>query len=172
MTIKEFYEKAKAKGKEEYEIITVKMDKDRKCRWFKLIPRYGIRGNVVFMEIGGVMENETMTELEPCPFCGREATSIEKYDYSSYPWHWIECTNCDARTNKFLTEKEAIEAWNKRVPLTNGFTNNIPPTNEQWFDGLSTEEKAKRIINIAVNSDCDYRAIVKWLKEKHESGEK
>ena len=59
MTIKEFYEKAKAQGKEEYEIITVKMDKDRKYRWFKLIPRHGIRGNVVFMEIGGMMENET-----------------------------------------------------------------------------------------------------------------
>ena len=41
-------------------------------------------------------------------------------------------------------------------------------TNEEWFCSLSTEEKAKRIINIAVNSDCDYRTIVEWLKEKHE----
>ena len=40
-------------------------------------------------------------------------------------------------------------------------------TNEEWFCSLPTEEKAKRIINIAVNSDCDYRTIVEWLKEKH-----
>ena len=44
----------------------------------------------------------------------------------------------------------------------------LEQTNEEWFTSLSTEEKAKRIINIAVNSDCDYRTIVKWLKEKHE----
>jgi hypothetical protein len=42
-------------------------------------------------------------------------------------------------------------------------------TNEQWFCSLSTEEKAKRIINIAVNSDCDYRTIVEWLKQPHNS---
>lgn len=42
-----------------------------------------------------------------------------------------------------------------------------PMTNEEWFCTLPTEEKAKRIINIAVNSDCDYRTIVEWLKEKH-----
>ena len=42
-----------------------------------------------------------------------------------------------------------------------------PMTNEEWFCGLSTEEKAKRIINIAVNSDCDYRTIVEWLKQPH-----
>ena len=42
-----------------------------------------------------------------------------------------------------------------------------PMTNEEWFTSLSTEEKAKRIINIAVNSDCDYRTIVEWLKQPH-----
>ena len=37
-------------------------------------------------------------------------------------------------------------------------------TNERWFCQLPTEEKAKRIINIAVNSNCDYETIVNWLK--------
>ena len=41
-------------------------------------------------------------------------------------------------------------------------------TNEEWFCQLPTEEKAKRIINIAVNSDCDYRTIVEWLKQPHQ----
>ena len=40
-------------------------------------------------------------------------------------------------------------------------------TNEKWFCHLPTEEKAKRIINIAVNSNCDYETIVKWLKKPH-----
>ncbi len=53
MTIKEFYEEAKVQGKENYKMITVKMGKDRKYRWYELKPRYGIRRNVVCMEIGG-----------------------------------------------------------------------------------------------------------------------
>ena len=40
-------------------------------------------------------------------------------------------------------------------------------TNEEWFCQLPTEENAKRIINIAVNSNCDYETIVKWLKQPH-----
>lgn len=40
-------------------------------------------------------------------------------------------------------------------------------TNEEWFCSLPTEEKAKRIVNIAVNSDCDYITIVEWLKTPH-----
>jgi len=49
-------------------------------------------------------------------------------------------------------------------------------TNEQWFCGLSTEEKAKTIICLAVNSmhkkrkgliENDVNEIMRWLKEKH-----
>jgi hypothetical protein len=59
MTIKEFYEEAKAQGKEDYEMVTIEMGKDRTYRWYEVKPRYGISGKVVFMEIGGMMENET-----------------------------------------------------------------------------------------------------------------
>lgn len=55
MTIKEFYESAKAMGKENYEMVIIEMGKDRKYRWYRVKPRYGIMGNVVFMEIGGVV---------------------------------------------------------------------------------------------------------------------
>lgn len=41
MTIKEFYESAKAQGKEDYEMVTVEMGKDRKYRWHEVKPRYG-----------------------------------------------------------------------------------------------------------------------------------
>lgn len=58
MTIKEFYESAKAMGKENYEMIVVKMEKDRKNRWFKVTQRYGENGDFVYMEIGGEVQNE------------------------------------------------------------------------------------------------------------------
>ena len=54
----------------------------------------------------------------------------------------------------------------KECPACHGI-GKVSQTNEEWFCGLSTQEKAKRIINIAVNSDCDYRTIVEWLKETH-----
>ena len=53
MTIKELYESAKAQGKEDYEMVVVKMGKDRTYRWLKVKPRYGENGNFVYMEIGG-----------------------------------------------------------------------------------------------------------------------
>ena len=61
MTIKEFYEEAKAQGKENYEIITTEMGKDREYRWLKIKPRYGVGGNVVFMEIDSELKR---TEID------------------------------------------------------------------------------------------------------------
>ena len=57
MTIEEFYEQAKMQGKQDYEMITIEMGKDREYRWFKVKPRYGVGGKVVFMEVcDGVKE--------------------------------------------------------------------------------------------------------------------
>lgn len=53
MTIKELYEEAKEKGREDYEMVTIETGKNRKYRWCKLKPRYGENGKVVFMEKGG-----------------------------------------------------------------------------------------------------------------------
>lgn len=58
-----------------------------------------------------------MEELEKCPFCGGEANIryIAVMEAPYYP----ECTNkhCIAGDTNigFKTEKEAAEAWNKRV---------------------------------------------------------
>ena len=53
MTIKEFYEEAISMGKENCEMVVVKMEKDRKYRWYEVKPRYGESGDFVYMEIGG-----------------------------------------------------------------------------------------------------------------------
>lgn len=57
MTIKEFYEKAKSMGKENCEMITIKMGKDRKYQRHKIKPRYGKNGDFVYIEIGEVVVN-------------------------------------------------------------------------------------------------------------------
>ena len=80
----------------------------------------------------------------------------------------MKCHNCDGN-GRFEVEDNGVVMqgvyW--RCPNCGGKGIVEPLTNEEWFCGLSTEEKAKRIINIAVNSDCDYRTIVEWLKQPH-----
>lgn len=58
---------------------------------------------------------------------------------------------------------------------TGDTTNNIPPTNEQWFCSLSTEEKAKWIAEEKMNRgyfifpsmEEAIQDALEWLKEKH-----
>ena len=72
----------------------------------------------------------------------------------------MKCPKCNG------TGKENI-LMGLNCDMCNG-TGEVEATNEEWFCSLSTEEKAKRIINIAVNSNCDYKTIVEWLTAVHE----
>lgn len=51
-----------------------------------------------------------------------------------------------------------------------------PFTNEEWFCDLSTEEKAKAIVCLAVNAfhkqkkETDVDKIKQWLQEEHRDG--
>jgi Lar family restriction alleviation protein len=47
-------------------------------------------------------------KLKPCPFCG--STNIEH----SKIWIFIACNNCKAQISR-PSEKEAVEAWNRRA---------------------------------------------------------
>ena len=51
-------------------------------------------------------------KLKPCPFCGGKAKLFEDKDYQIYS---ATCTECDAGTNAYGIEQDAIEAWNRRV---------------------------------------------------------
>jgi Lar family restriction alleviation protein len=48
-------------------------------------------------------------ELKPCPFCGGKAIVTNWGMWRGW------CTECKATASDHLTEKEAIEAWNKRT---------------------------------------------------------
>ena len=90
----------------------------------------------------------------------------------------MKCQNCDGN-GRFEVEDNGVVMqgvyW--RCPNCGGKGVVEPLTNEEWFFSLSTEEKAKTIICLAVNSmhkkrkgliENDVNEIMRWLKEKHD----
>ena len=57
-----------------------------------------------------------MTELKPCPFCGGNIEIISTYsdDLLNQYWYFF-CTNCLIESTLYDTEKEAINACNRRA---------------------------------------------------------
>lgn len=65
--------------------------------------------------------NEEKKKLQPCPFCGGEAImKIQRHIPKGYEYTpTCKNTSCAGRlTKKWLTEAEAIEAWNRRAETT------------------------------------------------------
>lgn len=55
-----------------------------------------------------------MSELKPCPFCGSKATTRTGSDFTNSNYS-VFCRNCFASTGVFLSDVEAISAWNTRT---------------------------------------------------------
>ena len=54
-------------------------------------------------------------KLEPCPFCGGEASISYGKQGDGTPWPYIECGDCSAMVGgSDDTEAGAIIAWNTR----------------------------------------------------------
>lgn len=51
-------------------------------------------------------------ELKPCPFCGGKAEFFEDEFFCRYS---VVCTECGAGTDTYGVERDAIDAWNRRV---------------------------------------------------------
>ena len=51
------------------------------------------------------------TELKPCPFCGGE---VEKRESPGFHNWWVICKQCHSTSGEHESEKEAVEAWNRR----------------------------------------------------------
>jgi Lar family restriction alleviation protein len=56
---------------------------------------------------------EKESKLKPCPFCGGNAIL-----YIDCGYYIAECENCEAMSGEHKTAEETIEAWNKRVEVT------------------------------------------------------
>ena len=50
------------------------------------------------------------TRLRPCPFCGGEAKIVKTSSAI-----WTKCVDCNASSGCRPTEKEVVEAWNRRT---------------------------------------------------------
>jgi Lar family restriction alleviation protein len=57
-----------------------------------------------------------MDRLQPCPFCGGEATvcDVETHGMKT-PWKYVLCKDCEAQISWQNTEAEAIASWNQRL---------------------------------------------------------
>ena len=53
-----------------------------------------------------------MSDLKPCPFCGGEARTHYVKGYELWE---VSCGQCGSELSAYLSEAEAIEAWNRRV---------------------------------------------------------
>ncbi len=69
-----------------------------------------------------------MTELKPCPFCGRKPTKVRQHQVAGMGriYYSIGCvapnSSCAVKphTRFFNSEEVAIEAWNRRAGDGNG----------------------------------------------------
>ena len=66
------------------------------------------------------MQNDKPVEaLEPCPLCGLKADLWRAHPDRPARKAWIACTGrCCIMTREYLTDEEAIAAWNRRATLS------------------------------------------------------
>lgn len=86
----------------------------------------------------------------------------------------ITCRKCEqVRINFYCGRKKLSQ---KQLYNTHGFCSNYEPkeqikkplTNEEWFCGLDTEDKAREISDMTAQGYWEEKLVYKWLKEKHE----
>lgn len=56
-----------------------------------------------------------MSEIKPCPFCGRPADYWQDRQYQDS--HVIECSNCGAHRRSEYGYDAVLEAWNRRFDI-------------------------------------------------------
>lgn len=52
--------------------------------------------------------------LLPCPFCGEDEAMLHWDATPGGPKAAVHCMNCRASADEFITEEQAIKAWNTR----------------------------------------------------------
>ena len=65
---------------------------------------------------GFVGRGKMITELKPCPFCGRtDSLHIDRYQSDGEWWAYVECTECICTGPVGKLKRNAVDAWNMRA---------------------------------------------------------
>jgi len=62
--------------------------------------------------------SELMTDLLPCPFCGSDKVAVGHTNLGYEALCFYYGAGCKSRTGIWPTRTEAIDAWNRRTPVT------------------------------------------------------
>lgn len=64
----------------------------------------------------------------PCPFCGTDVGDSGCTHYPDREEHYVWCSHCCTQSGRYQTRRQAIAAWNHRVPVSpNDRTERQPP---------------------------------------------
>jgi len=72
-----------------------------------------------------------MTELKPCPFCGREAEIVEAEKIAGFQLYQGYCFGCGARSVPMTSQEEVAEVWNRRTETVWRQIEKIEPHKEE-----------------------------------------
>ena len=115
-----------------------------------------------------------MTELLPCPFCGGEAETHATYDIETdavdgwFAWCNNDGCECNPETREYITEAEAIAAWNTRYHST--FEETVI---KAWQEIKEYQERTCRAElneerNAVICSACGSPMVLKGWEEFHD----
>ncbi len=123
-------------------------------------------------------EFKPWTELKPCPFCGSKDVIIKQDDSCG---HTVICFKCNAKTDRCLSQKLAVEAWNRRIEMTDNNYNNTKVYLRKKYEmcnftncfecPLSENNNGKSLACYLYDSKYPEEAIAA-VREWHESSEK
>lgn len=126
-----------------------------------------------------------MTELKPCPFCGSDEVRIA-VTYAPR-WYYGECEECYARTDYFLSQAEAVAAWNTRAgsdelytredvegAFVSGYSLGTLPvgSDPQWDENAQTVEEHMAELGWVRERTCEFKPFRGPISDTDEIGDR